>query len=443
MNLLEVKNICKIYGSGETAVKALRDVSFSVPKGEYVAIVGESGSGKSTLLNMIGALDLPTSGKVLIDGKDIFSMNDRKLTVFRRRNIGFIFQAFNLIPELTVEQNMIFPLLLDYQKPDKRDLEELLTVLNLKDRRNHLPSQLSGGQQQRVAIGRALITRPSLILADEPTSSRAGIDHINIVSYDDTLLDYSKGSIAQGALDAVYGDSNKVATVFNRNNSLRIGDTIQFAGEEVEITCALSQGLFGDDLIIICSQETFDRIMGDTKYGLIGIQLDSNATEETIAEIRSLENDDIIITDQREGNRQNNATYWAARIVCYGFLAIIGVISLFNIVNSISMSVSARIKQYGAMRAVGMDNRQLKRMISAEAYTYAISGLMVGCGIGLPLSRFLYNRLITHYFGIEWRFPILWFGIVVAFIFISAIVSVYAPAKRIRNMPITATINEL
>ena len=275
------------------------------------------------------------------------------------------------------------------------------------------------------------------------TSSRAGIDHINIVSYDDTLLDYSKGSIAQGSLDTVYGNSNKVATVFNRNNSLHIGDTIQFAGEEVEITCALSQGLFGDDLIIICSQETFDRIMGGTKYGLIGIQLDSNATEETIAEIRSLENDDIIITDQREGNKQNNATYWAARIVCYGFLAIIGVISLFNIVNSISMSVSARIKQYGAMRAVGMDNRQLKRMISAEAYTYAISGLIVGCGIGLPLSRFLYNRLITHYFGIEWRFPILWFGIVVAFIFISAIVSVYAPAKGIRNMSITATINEL
>ena len=189
MNLLEVKNICKIYGSGETAVKALRDVSFSVPKGEYVAIVGESGSGKSTLLNMIGALDLPTSGKVLIDGKDIFSMNDRKLTVFRRRNIGFIFQAFNLIPELTVEQNMIFPLLLDYQKPDKRDLEELLTVLNLKDRRNHLPSQLSGGQQQRVAIGRALITRPSLILADEPTGNLDSQNSIGIARY--FLVPYS------------------------------------------------------------------------------------------------------------------------------------------------------------------------------------------------------------------------------------------------------------
>lgn len=171
MNLLEIKKICKTYGSGETAVQALKNVSFSVQKGEYVAIVGESGSGKSTLLNMIGALDTPTSGKVLIDGKDTFSMKENKLTLFRRRNIGFIFQAFNLIPELTVEQNIIFPMLLDYQKPDQQYLEELLTVLNLRERRSHLPSQLSGGQQQRVAIGRALITRPSLILADEPTGN--------------------------------------------------------------------------------------------------------------------------------------------------------------------------------------------------------------------------------------------------------------------------------
>lgn len=171
MDLLEVRSISKTYGSGETSVRALKKVNFSVPKGEYVAIAGESGSGKSTLLNMIGALDNPTSGKVLIDGKDIFAMKESKLTVFRRRNIGFIFQAFNLIPELTVEQNIIFPVLLDYQKPDKKYLEELLEVLNLKERRNHLPSQLSGGQQQRVAIGRALISRPSLILADEPTGN--------------------------------------------------------------------------------------------------------------------------------------------------------------------------------------------------------------------------------------------------------------------------------
>lgn len=171
MDLLRVEHLCKTYGSGETAVHALKDVSFSVPKGEFVAVVGESGSGKSTLLNMIGALDTPTSGRVFINEKDTFAMSEASLTIFRRRNIGFIFQAFNLIPELTVEQNMIFPLLLDHRKPNRQYLDELLAVLGLAPRRNHLPSQLSGGQQQRVAIGRALMTQPSLVLADEPTGN--------------------------------------------------------------------------------------------------------------------------------------------------------------------------------------------------------------------------------------------------------------------------------
>lgn len=171
MNLLAVEALCKTYGTQEATVNALKDVTFSVSKGEFVAIVGESGSGKSTLLNAIGALDMPTSGTIRIDGKEIFSMKENKLTIFRRRNIGFIFQNFNLIPELTVEQNILFPLLLDYQKPNHNYLEELLTILNLKERRNHLPSQLSGGQQQRVAIGRALIMKPMLLLADEPTGN--------------------------------------------------------------------------------------------------------------------------------------------------------------------------------------------------------------------------------------------------------------------------------
>ncbi|MCM1266617.1 MAG: ABC transporter ATP-binding protein [Bacteroidales bacterium] len=224
MDLLEVNNICKTYGSGETAVQALKNVSFSVPKGEYVAIVGESGSGKSTLLNMIGALDLPSSGKVTIGGKDIFSMNDRKLTVFRRRNIGFIFQAFNLIPELTVEQNIIFPMLLDYQKPDRQYLEELLAVLNLKERRDHLPNQLSGGQQQRVAIGRALFTRPSLILADEPTGNLDTVNSSEVIAllkeaskkYEQTIIMITHNrSIAQTA-DRVLSVSDGVLTDLGR-----------------------------------------------------------------------------------------------------------------------------------------------------------------------------------------------------------------------------------
>ena len=224
MNLLEVNNICKTYGSGETAVHALKKVSFSVPKGEYVAIVGESGSGKSTLLNMIGALDTPTSGKVVIGGKEIFSMNDNRLTVFRRRNIGFIFQAFNLIPELTVEQNIIFPVLLDYQKPDRKYLEELLTVLNLKERRNHLPSQLSGGQQQRVAFGRALITRPSLILADEPTGNLDTQNSSEVIAllkeasrkYEQTIIMITHNrSIAQSA-DRILQVSDGVLTDLGR-----------------------------------------------------------------------------------------------------------------------------------------------------------------------------------------------------------------------------------
>ena len=224
MNLLEVSKICKTYGDGEVAVQALKDVSFSVPKGEFVAIVGESGSGKSTLLNMIGALDTPTSGRVMIGGQDIFSINDRKLAVFRRRNIGFIFQAFNLIPELTVEQNIMFPVLLDYQNPDKKYLEELLAVLNLKERRSHLPSQLSGGQQQRVAIGRALITHPSLILADEPTGNLDTLNSGEVIAllkeaskkYEQTIIMITHNRSIALTADRVLNVSDGVLTDLGR-----------------------------------------------------------------------------------------------------------------------------------------------------------------------------------------------------------------------------------
>ena len=224
MELLEVQGLSKIYGTGEAAVHALKHATFAVPKGEFVVVVGESGSGKSTLLNMIGALDTPTAGKVFIDGKDIFSMKERSLTVFRRRNIGFIFQSFNLIPELTVEQNIIFPVLLDYQKPDREYQEGLLAVLGLKERRHHLPSQLSGGQQQRVAIGRALITRPALILADEPTGNLDTQNTSEVIAllkeasrmYEQTIIMITHSqSIAQAA-DRILRVSDGVVTDFGR-----------------------------------------------------------------------------------------------------------------------------------------------------------------------------------------------------------------------------------
>lgn len=171
VEVLKVEKLSKIYGTGEARVEALRDVNFSMEKGEFGAVVGVSGSGKSTLLNCIGGLDTADSGKVFLNGKNIFTMDEDERTIFRRKNIGFIFQSFHLIPELNVEQNIIFPILLDYKKPDQDRVDEILEVLGLENRRRHLPGQLSGGQQQRTAIGRALITRPVLVLADEPTGN--------------------------------------------------------------------------------------------------------------------------------------------------------------------------------------------------------------------------------------------------------------------------------
>lgn len=171
MEIVRLENVTKIYGEGDAKVTALQDVSMSVEKGETMAIVGASGSGKSTLLHMIGGVDIPTSGKIFVEGKDITGMSDTALSVYRRRKIGFVFQAYHLMPILTVEENIRMPILLDHQKPDQEYLDHIIEMLGLKDKRKSLPGQLSGGQQQRAAIARALANRPSLILADEPTGA--------------------------------------------------------------------------------------------------------------------------------------------------------------------------------------------------------------------------------------------------------------------------------
>ncbi len=182
MKILEVKNLCKTYGKGDTTVKALDNVSFSVEKGEFIAIVGPSGSGKSTLLHILGGVDVPTSGNVIIDKTDISQLNETALAIFRRRQIGLVYQFYNLIPILTVEENLTLPLLLDGKKPDAKTVGNLVNQLGLEQRLQHLPNQLSGGQQQRVSIGRALINNPALLLADEPTGNLDSENSREIIS---------------------------------------------------------------------------------------------------------------------------------------------------------------------------------------------------------------------------------------------------------------------
>ena len=171
MELMRIENLCKTYGKGENEVKALDNVSFTVPKGQMLAVIGPSGSGKSTLLHILGGVDRPTSGKVFLDEQDVFAQDNKNLAIFRRRQVGLIYQFYNLIPVLDAEENITLPLIMDGRKPDKKHLDDLLELLQIKERRHHLPSQLSGGQQQRVSIGRALFTSPGVILADEPTGN--------------------------------------------------------------------------------------------------------------------------------------------------------------------------------------------------------------------------------------------------------------------------------
>lgn len=196
MEVVKVKDLCKSYGKGNTKVEALKGVNLTINQGEFVAVVGASGSGKSTLLHLLGGVDKPTSGKVIVDGVDIYNLSEKEISIFRRRKVGFIFQFYNLVPVLTVEENMLLPLLLDSKKVDKKEFEELMNILGLEERKHHLPNELSGGQQQRASIGRALAYKPSIVLADEPTgnldskNSKEIIDllKISVKKYNQTLI---------------------------------------------------------------------------------------------------------------------------------------------------------------------------------------------------------------------------------------------------------------
>ena len=203
MEILRVEHLSKHYGAGENLVRAVDDVSFSVEKGEFLAIIGPSGSGKSTLLHILGGVDRPTSGKVFVDGQDVYAQNDEALAIFRRRQVGLIYQFYNLIPVLTAEENMTLPVLLDGREVNKERLEELLDTLSLKERRKNLPNQLSGGQQQRVSIGRALMNAPAVVLADEPTGNLDSKNSQEIVQ----LLKYSNRHYGQTLIVITHDES--------------------------------------------------------------------------------------------------------------------------------------------------------------------------------------------------------------------------------------------
>lgn len=309
------------------------------------------------------------------------------------------------------------------------------------DNERVLPDTMA--QQLRRMPGVARVWGCTGLVHVPASSDRNNVEQVTFCSYDDFMLESSKSMVVKGRMAKNSGADNEVMTMYNKTNPIRVGDTITVNGVPLTVVGAFSQGIFSDDVTLIAPETLFRRVAGEQNYNMIGVQLDRTASDETVLALAAFSSDQIVVQDLRESNRQDRGTYYAARIVLYGFLAIIGGISLLNIVNSISMSVSARMKQYGILRAIGMDDAQLKRMISAEAGTYAVSGLLVGIALGLVLNRKLYILLITHYFGAAWQVPWGCLAVIVVVVLAAVVLAVYNPVRRILMQPITATISEL
>jgi putative ABC transport system permease protein len=279
---------------------------------------------------------------------------------------------------------------------------------------------------------------------DVPSVSEKDISGVTLVSYDEYMFQCAKDCIVNGDFSKITEGSNYVLTIYSTRNPLEIGDIIQVSGIELEIVGTVSEGVFEDDITLICTEDTFERLMGKSDYAMLNMKVsDSVDKDEVVQSIRSLMSDDYSLSDNYNINKETATEYWAFRIVVYIFLAIIVLIAALNIINSTSMSVAARTKQYGAMRAVGMDVRQLTKMIVAEVFTYAVFGCVIGSVFGLILNKMIFEAFITAYFGQKWNVPIVELMVVLMAIFLSAIVAVYGPAKRMRNMAIIDTINEL
>lgn len=284
----------------------------------------------------------------------------------------------------------------------------------------------------------------NMALLDVPAVSEKGVSEITLVSYEEYMLQCAKENMVSGDLSKLSGDSNYVLTIYDARNPLETGDKVQVNGTELEVVGTVSEGLFEDDITLICTEETFERLMGDSDYALLNVQIADNVDKNKIvSSIRSMMSENYSLADYYDTNKDNNAEFWGIRLAVYVFLAIIILMAALNIINSTSMSVAAKTKQYGAMRAVGMDGRQLTKMITAEVLTYAAFGCVICCAVGLYLNKTIYEAFITAYFGEIWHIPVREIAIILLFIFASVVMAVHAPAKRMRNMEITATINDM
>ena len=301
----------------------------------------------------------------------------------------------------------------------------------------NLPEKIAEIEGVESAFG--MMTRTALSV--EVNGNETEID---LFSHDKTLLDTFKKSVISGDISRVYEDGNYAMAVYNQDNRLDVGDKIKIGNQELEIVCVTSEGVgsVSGAPTVVCSEKTFMRLTGECRFAMISVVLKKDVSEAAVSKIRDLAGDYLFV-DNREENSDINGSYWVFRIASYGFLAIISLITVLNITNSISMGVSARIKQYGAMRAVGMGSGQVAKMITAEAVTYAICGTAAGIVLGLLLHYLIYAKVVITHFGGSWNIPFTAIAIVLLLVAFSCIVAIYAPAKRIRNMAITATINEL
>ena len=277
-----------------------------------------------------------------------------------------------------------------------------------------------------------------------PAEINGNAETVDLYSYGDTMMDSFKKSVISGDMSKIYGNSKYVLAVYSEYTALNVGDKVKIGDEELEIGCVVSEGVgsVSGSAVVVCSEETYTRLTGEQDYAMVGVVLEKDVSEMAVNKIYDLAEGNII-ADSREKNSEVSGSYWVFRIAAYSFLAIISLITILNIMNSVSMGVSARIKQYGVMRAVGMGSRQVTKMIAAEAATYSICGTVAGVVFGLLLHHLIYVKVVITHFGGIWKIPFTSIAIILLLVVFSCVVSVYAPAKRIRNMAITETINEL